>query len=255
MFQQNFYHGLIRKYVVAFGTLFNDITIVRRDASENGVKLVKVPISYGPKEKFLVRLRRDPNLDQNVAIDTPRIGFNLESLTYSAERKLNKVRKNVATLAANNEVLTSQFVPIPYDLDFSLSIFVRNAEDGTRILEQILPYFSPEFNVSVSTIDELSLIDDIPIALNSVTSQEEFEGNFDQRRSILWNLSFTMRALIYGPVDTDAKVIRSANVQTYSSTSLDSEIESSVSTTPTLEGKTVDEINADDDFGFSTTIS
>lgn len=255
MLGHQFYHGIIRKYVVAFGSLFNDITILREDRNNSSnKKLVRVPISYGPKEKFLVRLRQDPNLDQDIAISAPRLGFNLDSLAYNPERKLNKIHKNVSAIAGNNSSLATQYMPVPYDFDFTLNAFVRNAEDGTRILEQILPFFAPEFSVTIDSIPEMGLQDDIFLVLNSVDSQEEFEGNFDTRRSIIWNLSFTMRGFLYGPVRRTEKVIREANVSTYSDTTANAEINSSIITEPFIDGVDKENIDADDDFGFSTTI-
>ena len=149
MFGRSFYHGTIRKYVIVFGNMFNGIQIQRFNSNNERIQTLAVPIAYGPKEKFLVRLGQDPNLDQDIAISLPRIGFEMQALTYASNRKLQSTIKNVKINNDDNKRLSTQFMPVPYDITFLMSIFVKNADDGTQILEQILPYFQPEWTNSI----------------------------------------------------------------------------------------------------------
>lgn len=215
MFGHTFYHNTIRKYVILFGTLFNDIHINRVDDSQGVTRTIKVPISYGPKEKMLARLDADPDL-KRPAIVLPRMSFELTDLNYGPTRKLNTLGKMVGVDQAN--LTKYQYNPVPYDLNFILSIAVKNVDDGTRILEQILPFFTPSWNSTVDLIPELGIILDIPIVLNAVSSEDSYEGNFEERRSIVWTLSFTMKGYIFGPTrptagnGLGANLIKLANI-------------------------------------------
>ena len=159
-----FSHGIIRKHVIVFGSMFNDITIERKNAGTR-VQTLAVPIAYGPKQKFLVRLEADPNLDREIAISLPRLGFELAGITYDPSRKLNSTQKN-SYVFSDKTLLRTQYTPVPYNIDFILSIMVKNADDGTQILEQILPYFKPEWNISVNLIPEMKIAMDVPTILN-----------------------------------------------------------------------------------------
>ena len=169
MLGQTFYHQTIRKYVVLFGTLFNDLNIEKKDSSGNVVSRQKVPIAYGPKQKFLTRIRQDPNIDRQFNVQLLRMGLK-QSLTYDPIRKLNSVGKIIGR-PANTEgrnTLRKMFNPVPYNMDFQLFVFVDNAEDGTQILEQILPFFTPEFNVTINAVSELGIKLDVPISFNCI---------------------------------------------------------------------------------------
>ena len=165
MFGDQYYNGVIRKYVIAFGSLFNDIVIQRRNTAGQRIQSIQVPIAYGPKEKFLVRLRADPNLSQQVALTLPRMGFEITALTYNGARKLSSSLRNVAINSADNNKVKSQYVPVPYDITFALSIMCKNADDGAQILEQIVPYFRPEFTLNIRLIPELNIVVDTPVVL------------------------------------------------------------------------------------------
>ena len=180
MFGQ-YYHGAIRKYVIAFGNLFNDIIIQRLDLNGNRIQSILVPLAYGPKEKWLVRLVQDPNLDADVAITLPSMGFEITSMNYSPTRKLSSTLKNIRLKSTDFNRVDTQFIPVPYDLDFQLSIFVKNADDGAQIIEQILPFFRPEFTTQVNLIPEMKIVVDTPIVLNGVTIEDTYEGDFDTR--------------------------------------------------------------------------
>jgi len=212
MFGTYFYHQTSRKMVVAFGSLFNNIEVRRTDSSDAVTEIIKIPLSYGPKDKMLIRISQDPNLNPKVALTVPRMGFELTSMTYDGARKLNTMGRNVKTGTTG---LKKQFNPVPYNWDFSLYVFVKNAEDGTQILEQILPFFTPDFTVTMTLISGMTVKMDIPLVLNSVTSEDSYEGDFATRRSIIWTLSFLMKGFLYPSVTDNAKVITSSVVDTH----------------------------------------
>ena len=212
MFGTYFYHQTSRKMVVAFGSLFNTIEVRRTNSAGSVVDTIKVPLSYGPKEKFLTRISADPNLNPSIALTVPRMGFELTAMTYDGVRKLNTMGRNVA---AGTTGLKKQFNPVPYNWDFSLYVYVKNAEDGTQILEQILPFFTPEFTVTMNLVSSMSEKRDIPLVLNSVTSEDTYEGDFASRRSIIWTLSFMMKGFLYPDVADNAKVITDVTVDTH----------------------------------------
>ena len=212
MFGTYFYHQTSRKMVVAFGSLFNTIEVRRTNSAGSVVDTIKVPLSYGPREKFLTRISADPNLNPSIALTVPRMGFELTAMTYDGVRKLNTMGRNVA---AGTTGLKKQFNPVPYNWDFSLYVYVKNAEDGTQILEQILPFFTPEFTVTMNLVSSMSEKRDIPLVLNSVTSEDTYEGDFASRRSIIWTLSFMMKGFLYPDVADNAKVITDVTVDSH----------------------------------------
>lgn len=195
-----FYNRTIRKVVVAFGTLFNDIEIVRLTKSGVERERMGVPLSYGAKEKYITRLSSDPTLTKSIAILVPRMSFNLDSLSYDASRKNITTLQNFAY--STTEGVKSQYAPVPYNFDFSMSIYVRNTEDGTQILEQILPFFTPDFTVTVDFVNTMPQKYDMPIILNSVTSSVEYEGDMTTTRLIIWDLTFTAKGYIWPAVRT-----------------------------------------------------
>lgn len=206
-----FYHATIKKMVVVFGNLFNDIYIRKFDASGAEINRIKVPISYGPKQKFLARLDAGGN-DQLNAITLPRMAFEMDSLTYDAERKLNSL--NTISYQGSSGELKYTYAPVPYSFEFSLYIMVKSADDGTQILEQILPYFTPHFNVSVKEFPDLDVVKDIPVILQGLQQEDIYDGDFEARRSIVWTLTFTMKGNMYGSV-RDGKIIQSTSVSAF----------------------------------------
>jgi hypothetical protein len=209
-----FYHRTIRKMVVVFGTLFNDLEIVRYTQAGVPKEKWKVPLTYSPKERFLTAITSDPNLVKSINTVVPRMSFNLDSLEYDVNRKQISTLMNFAK--QDNTSVSTQFVPIPYNFQFSLSIYVRNTEDGTQILEQILPFFTPDFNVTVDFIPEMDQKYNVPIILDSVASTVEYEGGMNEgsTRLILWDLTFTAKGYIWPPVKS-GKYIKSANTNTF----------------------------------------
>ena len=208
-----FYNRTIRKIVVAFGTVFNDILLQRYNADGTTKReIFKVPLSYGAKEKYLTRITSDPNLTKSIATVVPRISFEMVSMTYDTGRKLNTLTQNFA--ANTSTSIKTQYRPIPYNFDFNLSIYVRNTEDGTQILEQILPFFTPDFTVTVNFIPEMNQKYDMPIVLNSVNSTVDYEGDMMSTRMIMWDLQFTAKSYIWPPVKS-GKYIRQANTNVF----------------------------------------
>lgn len=192
-----FYNGSIRRMVVAFGSLFNQIYIDR--AESDGTKTLLVPIAYAAKEKYKVRLAGDPYLNNPNQITLPRIAFEITGYAYDSNRKRNSVtRRLIRPTTDNPSGVDYTYAEIPYNIDFGLYVYVRNMEDGLRIIEQILPFFTPEFVVSVN-FDDINKKVDVPIYLNSVSTEEDYEGDFENRRSIIFTLNFTMKTYLFGP--------------------------------------------------------
>ena len=209
-----FYHRTIRKMVVTFGTLFNDIEIVRYTQAGAPKEKLKIPLSYGAKERYLTRLTSNPNLIKTIGVLVPRMSFNLENLEYDVSRKQISTLRNFSS--DTDSTVKTQFVPVPYNYEFSLSIYVRNTEDGTQILEQILPFFTPDFSVVVDFIPSMNQKYTVPIILNSVSSTVDYEGSDEDgtTRLIVWDLNFTAKSFIWPPVKT-GDVITRANTQLF----------------------------------------
>ena len=213
----HFYNRTIRKVVVAFGTMFNDIHLVRYNkAGTTSYEKFKVPLNYGAKEKYITRINSDPTLTKSIATSVPRMSFDMTGMSYDTARKLPSTVRNFA--ANTSTTVKTQFVPVPYDFSFSLSIYVRNTEDGTQILEQILPFFTPDFNVTINFIPSMGKKYDMPVILNSVNTTTDYEGDMMSTRLITWDLEFTAKAYIWPPV-ISAEVIRQANTSIYLETS------------------------------------
>ena len=263
MFGRTFYHGTMRKYVVVFGNMFNGVYVQRLNSSDERVQTLKVPIAYGPKEKFLVRLAQDPNLDQDVAVSLPRMGFEMTGINYAANRKLPSTLKHSKVDRNDKTKLTTQHIPVPYDIQFTLSIFVKNADDGTQILEQILPYFQPEWTNNIRLLPEMDLVYDVPCVLNDVNVEDTYEGDFTARRALIWNLNFTMKGFVFGPTSTTGTIRRS--IIGFGDPGTLTNIEQ-INTQPALtaDGKPtsnnalsvpLSDIEADDDYGIASDIS
>ena len=252
MLGQYFYNETIRNTIIAFGSLFNDIQIERRNAADVAVQTLKVPLAYGPKQKFLIRLEGDPNLDQKVAITLPRIGFEINGLDYAPERKLNRIMKKRKVQNTEDDKLKSmmtQYSPVPYNIGFELFVMARNSDDGIQIVEQILPFFQPEYTVSIREVPEMDTIRDVPIILNSISYEDTYEGDFTTRRAIIYTFSFTAKTYVYGPVET-SKPITKSEVKTYAN--LQSAAPDRVQKITTTVSSAPD---ADDNFGFNETTS
>ena len=250
MLGQQFYHETIRKIVVAFGTMFNNIQLVRKDNDGNIVQAMKVPLAYGPRQKFLVRLREDPDLTKQVAITLPRLGFEIRNLSYDSTRKLNRVQKFRKTKSSKSNALDVQYMPVPYNLEFELYILSKNSDDALQIVEQILPYFQPDYTLTVNDMADMGIKRDVPIVLNSITYEDDYEGDFATRRSIIYSMSFTSKFYLYGPV-TSSGGIKPVQVDQY----IDMPDKSPVREQRYVVTPKPTTADADDDFGFNETTS
>lgn len=205
------YNEIFRKSVVAFGTLFNNIEI-RRKVDATNYEYMKVPLAYGPKQKFLARLRQVGDLSSQDAtqITLPRISFEIASFQYDSTRKVSPTQ--VVRTAVGSD-MQKAFMPVPYNVDFELAILAKNQDDGLQILEQILPYFQPSFNITVQLQDQLQEKKDFPVTLNAITYEDDYEGDYNTRRTLIYSLSFTCKTYLYGPVtDGEDTLIRKAIV-------------------------------------------
>lgn len=216
MFGHSFYHKTLRKYVTLFGTLFNDIYINRATTVGVDVETLKVPIYYGPKDKALSRLAQDASLNRPAESLLPRMAFEMTGMSYDPSRKLVTTGRGfIKNNPSNPEQQKYMYNPVPYNIDFNLYIMVKYAEDGTRILEQILPFFTPEWTTTVNLISDLDVKMDIPVIIGSVSSEDLYEGEVSERRTIIWTISFTLKGYVFGPV-RKSEVIKLANVNFYS---------------------------------------
>lgn len=250
MIGDHFYHETTRDIVIAFGSLFNNILLVRRDNSGTIIQRMKVPLAYGPKQKWLTRLSQDPNATKATAITLPRLGFEISNLEYDTSRKLNRAIK-VKKKAQSTGSVASSYMPVPYNLNFELYVMAKNSDDALQIVEQILPFFQPEYTVTLNERPDLEIIRDVPIVLNSISYEDDYEGEFTTRRAIIYTLSFTVKFFMYGPVQSQ-KVIKSVQVDQYSDMpTVAVAREQRFTVTPTPSTATYD----DDDFGFNETSS
>jgi len=215
--QRHFYFKLLRKYVILFGNIFNDIHLIRYDKTGKEVSKIKVPIAFGPKEKYVVRFEQSPDFFRDVQIVLPRMSFEYKNFTYDAARKQNALLRSAK--GADVSRLSSQYMGVPYDIDFELNIYARNTDDGNQIIEQILPHFNPDYTVTIEPVTELGFLKDIPIVLNSISPVTEYEGNFDSVRYVTWTLSFTVKGYFFGPISTP-KIIRKSIANIFNDPSL-----------------------------------
>lgn len=195
-----FYFSTIRKMVIYFGNIFNDLSITRTNTDGTVVQLMKVPLTYAPKDKLLARVNADPEIQRLAAIVLPRMTFEMTSMRYDPDRKLNTIGKNVVKDDSDANKLKRQYNPVPYNFDFNLYIMVKNAEDGTKIIEQILPFFTPEWTATVNLIPEMNIAMDIPIVMNTIQVQDTYDGAYTERRALIWTLTFTVKGYLYGPI-------------------------------------------------------
>jgi hypothetical protein len=217
MFGTYFYNETIKRCVSVFGTLFNNIQIKKTKSDGTILTTQIVPISYGPAQKFLQRLAEEPDLQDGSrsAISLPRMAFQLDGFNYDAQRQQNKlIRSNKTATETGGTSRKFQYAPAPYDLNFTLSILAKNMTDALQVVEQILPYFQPEYTVTMKMIDDMSDNRDVPIVLNDISFSDEFEGGFEDRRVIEYTLSFTMKTYFFGPVYT-GNIIRNVIERTY----------------------------------------
>jgi hypothetical protein len=230
MLDQRFYWGTTRKAIVAFGNMFNSITIDRKDADGNSEETLRIPLSYAPKTKFLARIQQQPNVDERpVQVVLPRMSFEMLSLEYDVNRKISPLQQNRAINSTIN-TLDTQYAPTPYNIQVALYVYAKNQDDGLQIIEQIIPYFNPDYNLTMKVIPQMGIKNDLPILLNGISFDDTYEGDFSDRRSIIWTLNFTMKLNYYGPINRQG-VIKKVIANTYSNENL-TEKQSSITIQP-----------------------
>jgi hypothetical protein len=197
-----FYHEILRKTVIAFGTLFNNISIQHTNASDQVTSVIKVPLAYGPTQKFLARLEQSPDLNKSVQITLPRMSFEFTGITYDPTRKVTTTQQFTVADSTNKTVVKKSYMPVPYNMQFELSIMSKLNDDALQIVEQILPYFQPSYNLTVNLVEGINEKKDIPIVLENITMQDDYEGNFTTRRVLIYTLRFTAKTYLFGPVST-----------------------------------------------------
>jgi hypothetical protein len=240
-----YYHHIIRKTIIAFGTVFNQIYIQHQDANDNTYSEMRVPLAYGPTQKFLARLTQQPDLNKPIQITLPRMSFEMTSIRYDPSRKTTVTQSFKASDGKN---LKKVYMPVPYNIGFQLNIMAKLNDDVLQIVEQILPYFQPAFTLTVDLVDSIGEKRDIPLNLDDISFKDDYEGDFSTRRSLIYTLNFTAKTYLFGPIaDTTDGLIRKVQVDMYTSTdTVNAKREMRYTVVP-------DPIDAapDDDFGFN----
>ena len=204
-----FYNEILRRTIISFGTLFNGITV------KNEGSVVRVPLAYGPTQKFLARLTQTPDLNKATAITLPRMSFEFTGLTYDPARKVTTTQQFTVKDPTTGEESKKAYMPVPYNMQFELAIMCKLNDDALQITEQILPYFQPAYNVTVELVEAIKEKRDIPIVLENITMQDDYEGDFQQRRVLLYTLRFTAKTYMFGPVSSATKDIIRKSTVTY----------------------------------------
>ena len=240
-----FYHEIIRKTIISFGTLFNQIHIVHKDSNDENISKIRVPLAYGPTQKFLARLEQQPNLNKAVQITLPRMSFEMTSIQYDSSRK-SSVTQSFKTLDGQN--IKKVYLPVPYNIGFELNILTKLNDDALQIVEQILPYFQPGFNLTIDLVDSIGEQRDVPMVLENISFQDDYEGDFSTRRALIYTLSFTAKTYLFGPIaESSEGLIRKVQVDLYTNTDVANakrEVRYTVTPDPY-------DANPDDNFGFN----
>ena len=239
-----FYHEILRKTVIGFGTLFNNINIRHKDASGTNFSVMKVPLAYGPMQKFLARIQQQPDLDRETAITLPRLSFEMQGLQYDPTRKTGIAQ---TFLTKNGTNAKKVYMPVPYNIGFELSIWTKLNDDALQIVEQILPYFQPAFTLTVDLVKSIGEKRDIPLVLDNVSFQDDYEGDFSTRRALIYTLNFTAKTYLFGPIaETSEGLIKKVQTDLYADTDIQKvkrEMRYTVTPNPADAGPA-------DDFGF-----
>ena len=200
-----FYNEILRRTIISFGTLFNNISIKHEDSDDNTVSVVKVPLAYGPTQKFLARIEQSPDLNKPFAITLPRMSFEFTGLTYDPTRKVTTTSTFTVKDPNDGTETKKSYMPVPYNMQFELAIMSKLNDDALQIVEQILPYFQPAYNVNVELVEALQEKRDVPVVLENITMQDDYEGDFSNRRVLLYTLRFTAKTYMFGPASTATK--------------------------------------------------
>lgn len=205
MFGTYFYNKIITKNVVAFGTLFNNISIKKQDESDNDLSIFKVPISYGPVQKFLARIEQFPDGNRKIATTLPRMSFEMVSIDYDGSRKSSVIQTFKTSSSSDGTSVNNVYMPTPYNIQFELNIMSKVQDDILQIVEQILPFFQPSFNVSINFIPEINEIRDVPIILNRINFRDDYEEDFRSRKIINYTLTFTLKTYLFSKIPSDSQ--------------------------------------------------
>ena len=263
MLGTQFYNQAVRKTVVSFGTLFNNIEL-KKTVDGQVIETEKVPLAYGPKQKFLYRLQGNPTDGRKVAITLPRIYFEMTGIDYDASRKTPATQKYKTVINDNGNEVRTQYVPVPYNISFEVGILCKSQDDGLQILEQILPFFQPSFSMSLKFIPDMDEVRDVAVVLNNVDFDDDWEDDFSTRRSITYSMQFTAKSYIYGPYSKASVIRKSKIIETLGDQNVNKR---HVELTYTPKAKTdinqdgqitvADDalVTADDDFGFNEGMS
>ena len=243
-----YYHEILRKTVIAFGTLFNEIHVRHTGKTGENLSQIKVPISYGPRQKFLARIQLQPDLNKATTLTLPRMSFEMNNIQYDPTRKSGITQ---TFKASDGDNLKKVFLPVPYNIGFELNILTKLNDDALQIVEQILPFFQPAFNLTVDLVSSIGEKRDIPMVLDSISFQDDYEGDFATRRALIYTLSFTAKTYLFGPIaETTEGLIKKVQVDTYMNT------DTTVANREMRYTVAVDPITAgpDDAFGFDETL-
>jgi hypothetical protein len=202
-----FYHEILRRTIVSFGSLFNNITIKHKNNSNQVVSVIKVPFAYGPTQKFLARLNQSPDLNKPIQITLPRMSFEFTGLTYDSTRKSTTTQSFTTKSATDGKETKKVYLPVPYNLQFEVSIMSKLNDDALQIIEQIIPYFQPAYTMTVELVDEINEKRDVPVILENITMQDDYEGDFTTRRVLIYTLRFTVKTYLFGPISSATKDI------------------------------------------------
>lgn len=237
---QNFYWGTIRKAITAFGLMFNNVYIDRVDDNGDTVQTMRVPLSYAPRQKFLAKIQASPqSFEQSFQVILPRMSFEVTNVSYDAARKVSSLQR---TSYRNNDTNTRdyQYAPVPWNVNISLYIYGKNQDDTLQIVEQILPYFTPDYNLNLNALNgDLGILNDMPITIGSATFDDTYEGDLNDARMIIWTLTFTLKLNFYGPINTQG-VIKRANVNTYTNLAMTSNLMNYVAEVSPLDAEKTD---------------
>ena len=214
-----YYHEIIRRTIIAFGTLFNEIDIHHKKPDGNDYSVIRVPIAYGPTEKFLARLEQKPDLRKRVAITLPRLAFEMVSIKYDNSRKVSTMQTFKALSTTDNKIVKKVYMPVPYNLGIRLSIMAQYNDDALQIVEQILPIFQPAFNLTVDLVSSIGERRDIPMVLDNISFKDNYDSGYDEKRTIIYDLDFTAKTYLFGPIpDSTEGFIKKVQVDYYTDT-------------------------------------
>ena len=259
-----FYHEVIRKTIIGFGTLFNNMEVRHETSDGTTVDIKRVPLAYGPAAKFIARLDQQPDLNKMVAITLPRMSFEMTSIAYDSSRK-SGITQTFKAVDSGTSKLKKVFMPVPYNIGFELSLLTKINDDALQVVEQILPFFQPSFSITINLIDSIGEKRDVPITLTNVTFQDDYEGDFSTRRALIYTFQFVAQTYLYGPIAENPEgLIKKVIVDQYASVdTVNAKREMRYTATPTAtkdynsDGAIDSSDNAlivpGDDFGFSET--